>query len=308
MNTKVKVALVQAAPVHNNLQASLQKALNLIDQAAAKGAHLTAFAEGWLSGYPAWIDYCPDIAKWGDEATEAVFVDFWKNSLIVGSPETDTLAAKAKEHKMTIIMGANERTPLGPGPGTLFNTLLTFGPEGNLLNHHRKLMPTFNEKLFHTQGDARGLKVVSGGDFRVSGLICFEHFMPLSRMALHQQAEDVHVAAWPNVLDRHLLASRHYAFEGRCFVLAVGQLMRIGDIPAGLRLPEELADKPKDELLLKGGSCLISPQGELVIEQQFGEEGIYTAEIDLDEVIKGRLTLDAGGHYNRPDVFDFRVK
>lgn len=300
-------AIIQARPIPNSLSQSLEKALSLIAGAAQKGAQLIAFGESWLSGYPAWVDHAPEIAQWGNPAMKAAYVELYKNAVLVGSETTRALADAAKQHQITLIMGINERVEKGPGNGTLYNGILTFGPDGTLLNHHRKLMPTFNEKLVHGLGDGQGLKVVETPHVRVGSLICWEHWMPLSRQALHMQGEQVHVALWPMVKELNVLASRHYAHEGRCFVLAVGQIMQVEDIPEALGRTS-LKGRASGDLLLRGGSCIIKPNGELLLPPQMDAESIFIQELNLDEIIEEQMTMDVSGHYHRPDVFEFRVK
>ena len=301
------VAIIQAQPIPSNLGKSLEKALSLVAEAAAQGAELIAFGESWLSGYPAWIDHCAEIAQWDNPIMKAAYLEVWKNAVSIDGEAVQALATAAKQHKITLVIGANERVEKGPGNGTLYNSILTFGPDGALLNHHRKLMPTFNEKLLHGLGDGRGLKVVETPAGRVGSLICWEHWMPLSRQALHMQGEQVHIALWPMVKDLNLLASRHYALEGRCFVLAVGQTMRVKDVPDAFgKVP--IPNKSPDDYLLRGGSCIIKPNGEMLLEPQQDCEGIFLQALNLDEIIEEQMTLDVSGHYHRPDVFDFRVK
>src|SRR6266436_6353973 len=277
----VKVAIVQAAPVFMNLEASLARAIAYIGEAAKKGAQLVVFGETWLPGYPAWLDYCPGAALWDHEPTKEVFGELRRNSLSIPGRE-------------------------GPGNGTLYNTLLTFGSDGVLLSHHRKLIPTYTERIVWGQGDGGGLKAVNTSVGRIGGLICWEHWMPLARQVLHDSGEHIHIAVWPTVHEMHQIASRHYAFEGRCFVLAAGLLMRARDLPAQLPIASELSDKP-DQLLLRGGSAITGPDGRYVVEPLFDEERIIFAELDLKAIDKERMTLDVTGHYRRPDLFDLRI-
>src|ERR1700756_1881855 len=227
-----RVAIVQSSPAFLNLDASLAKAITLAEEAGKREARLIAFGETWLPGYPAWLDYCSDVALWDHRPSKDVFAKLRQNSLTVPGKETETLAQIAGDLKVTVVIGANERVETGPGNGTLYNTLLTFTPDGKLANHHRKLVPTYTERLVWGQGDGRGLVSTATPWGRVGGLICWEHWMPMARQALHLAGEHVHVAVWPTVNEMHQLASRHYAFEGRCFVLAVGLMMRTQDIPS----------------------------------------------------------------------------
>jgi predicted amidohydrolase len=304
MAEKLIVALVQARPVFNNLPASLEKAVALIAEAAVMGAKLVAFGESWLAGYPAWLDLSPNAALWNYEPTKRVFAEMRQNSLVVPSRETEILANAARENKVTVVIGANERVEKGIGNGTLYNALLTFTETGALANHHRKLVPTYTERLVHGQGDGDGLNAVETEFGRVGGLVCWEHWMPMARQAMHNAGEQIHVAVFPTVHEMHRIASRHYAFEGRCFVLAVGLIMNAEDLPNELLPPANTNANP---LVLHGGSCVIAPDGSFVAEPVFDEETILTAEIDLSLIDREKMTLDVSGHYGRRDVFDFDV-
>jgi predicted amidohydrolase len=307
MRTSIHVAIVQESPVYLNLPLSLEKAEILIREASSKGAELIVFGETWLCGYPAWLDYCPDIALWNHEPTKQVFARMYQNGVTVPGKATALLSELSKTLKVVIGMGCNEVIPQGPGNGTIYNTFLLFDANGDLIIHHRKLMPTFTEKMLYGLGDPRGLKSVETAVGRIGGLICWEHFMPLSRQALHNSGELIHLALWPSVHEIHQVASRHYAFEGRCFVVAAGQVMRAGDVPPELDLPPALASEP-EEWLLNGGSCIIAPDGFYDLKPQYNKEGILYHELnDLEHAYRERLTLDVSGHYHRTDVFRFEV-
>ena len=306
MLEKIIVGIVQASPVFMNLGASLAKAVALIDQAANDGAKLVAFGETWLAGYPAWLDYCPNAALWNHEPTKEVFAHLRQNSVVVPGRETKMLGEVVAKHGIILIIGINERIERDAGNGTLYNSLLTFGADGTILNHHRKLVPTYTERLVWGQGDAAGLKAVETNVGRVGSLICWEHWMPLARQALHVSGEDVHIAVFPTVHETHQIASRHYAFEGRCFVLAAGLLMKARDLPPELAAGTELENTP-EKLLLRGGSCVVAPDGSFVIEPLFDKEKIIVAELDFNLIDKEKMTLDVYGHYSRPDVFDLHV-
>lgn len=299
---KLRVAIVQAKPAFLKKEASLKKVEVFAKKAAKKGAKLIVFGETWLPGYPAWLDFCPNMGFWDHEPTKEVFAKTFENSLEVPGPEIDRLSKLAKQLEVTIVIGINEKVTTG----TLYNSLLTFGPEGSLLNHHRKLMPTYTEKLIHTTGDAAGLKVVELPFAKLGGLICWEHWMPHARQALHDMGEMIHIAVWPTVHEMHQIASRHYAFEGRCFVLAAGQLLQASDIPKELELPKNLQKNP-DAYVLKGGSCIIGPNGHYLAEPIWEKESLVIADLDLREIIKEKMNLDVSGHYARPDVFNFKV-
>jgi len=300
------VGIIQARPIYYDLAGTMEKAARLIEEAARQKLRLVSLGETWLPGYPAWLDYCPDSAHWNHPPVKQVFARLRQNSVVVGGKETALLAKLAKAHNMVIVIGVNERVDRGPGNGTLYNTLLTFDANGALVNHHRKLVPTYTERLIWGPGDGHGLQAVDTAAGRVSALVCWEHWMPMARQTLHESFEQIHVAAWPSVSEMHQIASRQYAFEGRCFVLACGSILKLADLPSELTRPPELAADP-EYLAQNGGSAVIAPDGRYLAGPVFNDETIVCAEIDLDEIDQERMTLDTTGHYARPDVFNLTV-
>lgn len=303
----LKVAAIQAAPVYLELERSLSKALSLINDAASKGARLVVFPETWLTGYPAWLDSCRDVALWDHAPTKKVFARLMENSVVVPGPVTEALGEAARQHQIVLNISVHERVIEGAGRGTLYNTMLTFGTDGSLLNRHRKIMPTYTERLIWGQGDGSNLCAVATDLGRIGGLICWEHWMPLARQVLHQSGEDVHIAAWPQVKEMNLVASRHYAFEGRCFVIACGAVMRASELPAELE-PIESLSRELDSFVLNGGSAIIAPDGSLLAGPVFEEEVILTADLDLSRIAEESLALDVTGHYSRPDIFAVKLR
>lgn len=308
MKTSLRIAIVQEGPVYLNLKLSLEKLEILIREAVAGGAELVVFGETWLCGYPAWLDHCPEVAFWNHEPVKALFARMHRNSIAVPGKVTELLADLARSNRIVIGIGVNEIVETGAGAGTIYNTFLLFDATGELLIHHRKLMPTFTEKMLYGMGDGQGLKTVETAAGRIGGLICWEHFMPLTRQALHNSGELIHLALWPQVHEMHQVASRHYAFEGRCFVVAAGQMMRIKDIPPELEIPAHLRKEP-EEWLLNGGSCVIAPDGFYDMKPQFDREGILYHNLDdPEQALRERMTLDVSGHYSRPDIFRFEMR
>jgi len=298
----VRVAAVQAAPALLDLPASLDRLDDWTRRAAREGAQLVAFGETWLTGYPAWLEESPEAALWGHAGAKAVFQRLVENRVEVPGPATDRLAQLARELQVTLVVGVHERAGR-----TLFNTQLTFDTDGALARRHRKLMPTYHERLIWGQGAGRSLAAVSVNGARVGSLICWEHWMPLARQAMHDSGEEIHVAGWPGVQEMHQIASRSYAFEGRCFVLAVGSILRVQDMPP--ELPPK-ADKPgvPDGFMIRGGSAIIAPNGRYLAGPVYDQETVVVADCDLSEITREALTLDVSGHYSRPDVFHFKVK
>jgi predicted amidohydrolase len=310
-STVVRAAVVQAE-IAPSLAEGLARTAALAREAAARGATLVVFPETWLPGYPVWLDVCRDAALWDHAPVKAVYRRLADEGVAVPSDATETLAAVARDCAVTLVVGVSERVDDGPGQGTLYNTILTFGPDGALLNHHRKLVPTYTERMVWGPGDTDGLRAVRtphGEEAlaaRVGALVCWEHWMPLARQALHEGGEDVHAALWPTVHEMHQVASRQYAFEGRCFVLAAGSLLRARDLPPELEThPAKVTDPA--QWVLRGGSAIIAPDGAYLAGPVYEAPAVLVADLDLARVREERMTLDVTGHYHRPDAFEFRV-
>ena len=300
-------AAVQAAPVWFDLEGTVAKAIALIAEAAAGGAQLVAFPETWVPGYPT---YMYGSAEWDDAEAKVAHRELMENSITVPGPEIDRLCEAAREHSVMVVIGANERDAEYSG-GTVYNSMIYISEHGDLLGVHRKLIPTHAERLLWGQGDGSGLHVFDTSLGRVGGLVCWEHWMPLTRYAMHAKGEQVHIATWPEVPDIHHLASRHYAFEGRCFVICVGSYMTLDDIPDSF-IRREAMKAGGDfgggaDVLLPGGSGIIGPDGQWVSGPVSGKETIVYGEIDLDRVAEEQLAFDSVGHYNRPDIFQLTV-
>jgi predicted amidohydrolase len=309
---RVKVAVVQHAPVFLNLKASLLKASELIKEAADHGAEVIAFPETWLPGYPVWLDYAPNAALWDHPPANALYQTLVKNSVSIPGPNLDKLLQAAGDTGAYVIMGPHER--LG---GTLYNTMIYLDRDGQEFGVHRKLMPTYTERLVWGRGDESTLSVLNTDHGILGGLICCEHWIPLARAAMHAKNETMHVAQWPSVKDLHQLASRHYAFEGGCFVLAAGCVLSRRNVLEGYRSLGLASDEgleileampgEEDDLILNGGSAVIGPDAGYLAGPVFDKSGIIYADLQLEHIIKGQLVLDTNGHYARPDVFRLEV-
>ncbi len=303
----LRVAVVQAGPSYLDLPTSLQRALHFVKTSAQQGAQLVVFPETWLSGYPIWLDISPGMNIWDDPTAKDLFARTHASAIEVPGPETQALAEAAHAHNITIVMGANERVATGPGNGSLYNVLLILDSSGELRVHHRKLMPTHTERLVHAPGDAGGLHAVDINGVRIGGMICWEHWMPLTRQVLHDSGEHLHLALWPHVKEQNHLASRHYALEGRCFVIAAGARMQAKELPEGIPLPDEIASDP-DQWIMRGGSAIYGPDGELVAGPGGVDDELLVWDLpDLSATIRERMALDVTGHYQRRDVFGFTV-
>ena len=228
---KMTVAVAQATPAVLDLAACIAKACEWIAEAGKRGAQVLAFPETWVPVYPLWCD-AGTFGKWAHEPSKKLQARLARNSLMIPSKETEQLCRAARAAKCAVVLGANE---LG-STGSLYNTLLFISAEGEILGRHRKLVPTFGERLVWGYGDASGMRAYDiAGGARLGGLVCWEHWMPLSRQVLHAEGEQVHVAAWPHAGEIHQLASRHYAFEGRAFVLVAASYLPKAALPADFR-------------------------------------------------------------------------
>lgn len=299
------VAAIQAAPVFMDRDASVAKACQLIAEAGANGATLAVFGETWLPGYPIWLDVAPGAGLWNHQLAKDIFTRLVANAVEVPGPATEALGAAAADAGCAVVMGINERER-GRTSGTLYNTIVYLGANGQLLGKHRKLTPTYTERLVWGSGDGSTLSVFDTPMGQVGGLVCWEHWMPLARHAMHVTGEQIHAALWPTVHDMHLVASRHYAFEGRCFVVAVGSVLRRGQVPDDLSIFHRDGIEP-ERLLLAGGSAIIGPDGHCLAGPLGDEEAILYADLDLARIPAEQLTFDAVGHYGRPDVFTLTV-
>jgi predicted amidohydrolase len=301
-----RVAAVQARPVLFDLDAGVAKAVALIEEAARAGAALVAFPETWLTGYPVWIFA---TLGWEDPLSKRAFRLLQENALTVPGPGTHSLCDAARRCRVEVIIGVHERDR-DYSRGTLYNSQVFIGSDGELRGVHRKLMPTHAERIIWGQGDGSTLTVHETELGRVGGLICWEHWMPLARFAMHAQGEQVHVAAWPELPEMHHIASRHYAFEGRCYVVCAGSYLLRSDVPENSGLRDALPDfefGESAEEILPGGSGVIGPDGKWVAGPESGRETIVYGEVDLARVAEEQQALDSAGHYNRPDVFAMTV-
>ncbi len=304
----VKVALVQAPPVFLNLKETLAKVKNLAKKCAENGAKIIVFPETWLVGYPIWLDDAPNAGLWDYPPAKRLYQYLTENSLEIPGADFEILSEIAKETQTYIIIGVHEKSG-----GTLYNTTIYLEPDGGY-KIHRKLTPTYTEKLVWGVGDGSTLNVLETPYGNLGGLICWEHWMPLARAAMHARHETIHTAQYPTVHERHQIASRQYAFEGQCFVLASGCVLNKKDALEGFESLEtgdtevfNLLESMRNDKLQRGGSAIISPDISYVVEPVFDNTETVYGELDLDLIKQGRLLLDTDGHYSRPDVFELRV-
>jgi nitrilase len=298
-----RLAVVQTPPVFLNRALTLAKAVASVREAAQGGARLVVFPEAFIPGYPAWMWR---LRPGGDMAlTEKLHSRLRANSVDLSGEDLAPLREAAKKDKVTVVCGLHERDAEFGG-GTLYNTVAVIGPDGALLNRHRKLMPTNPERMVWGFGDASGLKAVDTPCGRVGALICWESYMPLARYALYAQGEDIYVAPTYDSGDRCVATMQHIAREGGCWVVSSGCAFRAKDIPDDVPGKAELFPKP-DEWVNPGDSVVVAPGGKIVAGPLHEELGILYADIDLERVGMARRSLDVVGHYSRPDVFQLRV-
>jgi predicted amidohydrolase len=285
----VRVAAVQATPVVLDLEASLEKAVRLIGEAAALGAQLVVFPETFLSLYPS---YAWAHLPGGDQ--DVFWERFWGSAVDVPGPAVDRLVVACREHDVLCAIGVNERER--ERPGSVYNTLLLLGPEG-LLNRHRKLMPTHHERLFHGVGAGDDLGVSETGLGRIGGLICWENRMPLARWAVYQGGPQIWLAPTADDSDGWQATIRHIAIEAGAFVVSVPQYIERGAFPDDFPLP-----LPDQDVFGRGGAAVVAPTGEVLAGPLYDEEGIVVADCDLRETLHAKRWFDAAGHYSRADV------
>jgi nitrilase len=307
--TTVTVAIVQQPSAMLDLAASVARAADHITEAAAAGASLVVFPEAWLTCYPAWVF---GLAGWRDSDAQRWYARLLDNSAVLdhrGGLDDDLapVRAAARDAGVTVTLGLNERP--APSSGSLYNSLVVIGPDGCTRNLHRKLTPTHTERIVWAAGDAAGLRTVDTPAGRIGGLICWEHFHPLARHALHAQHEELHIAVWPDMPDSHLIAARSYALEGRCHVISAAQIVSTDEIPPGLVETYRAGVGPDapEGLLFDGGSHIVAPDGSWVVEPVYGQAGIITATLDIGARYREVMDLDVAGHYARADLLQLSV-
>ena len=293
-----RVAVVQAAPVAFDREQTIAKVARLTAQAAEQGAKLVLFPEAFVPGYPRGLDFGAVVGA-RTAAGREQFRRYWDAAVDVPGPAARELGAIARKHKLHLVIGVIERSQ-----GTLYCTVLFYAPTGALLGKHRKLMPTASERLIWGFGDGSTMPVFDTPLGRVGAVICWENYMPLLRTSMYEKGVEIWCAPTADARDTWLPSMRHVAIEGRCFVLSCNQFARRADYPADY--PTAFGDDPAT-VVTRGGSCIIDPFGEVLAGPLFGEEGILCADLDRDQVARGKFDFDVTGHYARPDVFQLTV-
>lgn len=293
-----RVAVVQASPAFFDLKSGIEKVRKYTAEAKKDGAALVLFPEAYLPGYPWGLGFGTVVGSRSDAGRD-VWLNYWENSVAYGDEAFLAISKIAKDYSVYLVIGVIERSKLG---GTLFCTLLYFDPDGHCVGRHRKIKPTAAERVIWGEGAGDDLAVLDTSVGKLGGLICWENYMPLARMALYQQGIQVYLAPTADQRDNWQATVRHIALEGRCFVLSCNQFVTKSMYPAHLR--PEIEDKPAT--MSRGGSVIISPLGKVLAGPLFDQAGILYADLDLREVVRGKMDFDVEGHYARKDLFHFQ--
>ena len=299
----IKVAIIQQAPIFLDKEKTIQKAVALIEEAAGSGSKLIVFPETFIPGYPDWIWRLRPAND--EKLTEEIHALLLSNSVNLETGDLLSICNSAKRHKVTVVCNVNERD-FENSQTTIYNTNVIIGSKGEILNRHRKLMPTNPERMVWGFGDASGLKVVETSCGKIGGLICWENYMPLARYSLYAQGVEIYIApTWDNG-DTWISSMKHIAKEGACWVLGSGSAIRASDIPDNFPGKATLYPDP-DEWVNVGDSVVVAPGGELIAGPMRKEQGILYADIDVKKSSAAHRKLDVAGHYARPDIFKLHV-
>ena len=304
MKENIRIAAAQISPVWLAREATLEKVSSYIAEAAREGADLVAFGEAFVPGYPFWVSLT-EGARFESEAQKAMFARYSQEAIQVEAGHLQGVCATAKKHAITVVLGIIER-PSARGGHSLYCSLVMIGKDGQIRYVHRKLVPTYEERLVWSPGDGHGLQTHTVPPFTIGALNCWENWMPLTRTALYAQGVDLHIALWPGGLHNTHDITRFVAKEGRCYVLSVNGLLRPEDIPENTPLRKEMLDTGL-EYFANGGSCLAGPDGNWIMEPLGFEEKLLVVDISHDQIRKERHNFDPTGHYSRPDVLSLNL-
>ena len=296
---QLKVAVVQAAPVLFDREATVDKACGLIEKAAERKAQLILFPEAFIPAYPRGLAFGTVVGS-RSPVGRSIWQRYWENTVEVPGPATRKLGEAAGKANVYLAIGVIERDTQR-SKGTVYCTLLYFGSDGRLLGKHQKLKPTGGERLIWGEGDGSTLTVIQTEFCRIGGLICWENYMPLARMTMYNKGVEIYLAPTADARDTWQATLRHIACEGRCFVLGCNQYMTKDMYPDDFKGLRELDEQP--EIMCRGGSAIISPLGKTLAGPLYGQEGILFADLDLGEIARSKFDFDVVGHYARPDVF-----
>lgn len=304
MQNLLKVAMAQIAPVWLNKAETLKKIEQSIINASKENCEFIVFGEGLVPGYPFWLSLTGG-AEWNTKINKGLHAHYVKNSITIEDGDLDTICKLAITHKISVYLGIIER-PLDRGGHSIYASLVYINAEGEIKSVHRKLQPTYDERLTWAPGDGHGLQVHKLKDFTVGGLNCWENWMPLPRAALYGLGENLHIAVWPGSDHNTKDITRFIARESRSFVISVSSLMTKDDFPKDTPYYDEIIEKAPD-VLANGGSCIAGPDGEWIVAPVIHKSGLIIETIDFNRVYEERQNFDAVGHYSRPDVTQLHV-
>lgn len=299
----VRVAVIQAASIIMDKDATIDKAITLIQQATEKGAKIVVFPEAFIPAYPRGLSFGTIIGSRSDDGRKDWY-QYWDNSIPVPGDATDQLGIAAREAGVYLIMGVIERDSEYSG-GSLYCSVLFFGPDGVLLGKHRKLKPTAAERIVWGEGDGSTLPVFDTPFGKIGALICWENYMPLARAAMYAQGVQIYIAPTADARETWQSTIRHIAMEGRCFVLSCNQYVTRDMYPKDLACYSDLKSSP--EVMCTGGSAVVGPMGDYVAEPVWGKEEVIIADLDMKQIVYSQFDFDPIGHYARPDVFKLEV-
>ena len=299
INDRIKVGLAQLAPVWLDKKGTLEKVIETIHRASQQGVELLVFGEGFVPGYPLWTGLT-DATLFDSPMQKEFHAHYARNAVVIENGDLEEVCSQLKECKIACYLGVIER-PGDRGGHSLYASLVFIDSAGIVQSVHRKLRPTYDERLTWSPGDGNGLQVHSLKEFTVGGLNCWENWMPLVRSSLYAQGENLHVAVWPGSDHNTRDITRFVARESRSYMVSVSSLMRREDFPETTPHLSRILEKAP-QMLTNGGSCVAGPDGEWILEPQIGREDLYTVELDFNRVLEERQNFDPNGHYSRPDV------
>jgi len=298
--SKTKIGVIQATPVLFDLEKSIEKVRQLVRKYARKGCEYLLFPESFLPGYPRGLSFDTVVGRRGEKGRK-LWLKYYHYCIQVPGHHSRILGEIAKESRVFLFIGVSEKDTVN---GSLYCTLLYFAPNGDLIGKHRKIKPTGTERLIWAEGNAETLTTIETSFGKIGGLICWENYMPLARMALYQKGIDIYLAPTADARDTWISSLKHIACEGRCYVLGCNQFVKRSDYPEELQ--QEITKEP--EIMCRGGSIIVSPMGEIIEGPLYDQEGVLIAELDTDEIIKSKMDFDVIGHYAREDLFHFEVE
>jgi len=304
MRAAVTVACVQAEPVILDRDATIEKLAAMAAEASGNGAKLLVFPEAFIPAYPSSV-WARALAGWAEPGVKEAFALLARESLEIPGEGVDRLGEIAREHEAWIVTGVTERDP--EHPGTLYNTLLYHAPDGSLALKHRKLVPTNHERLVWGQGDGEGLRAIETGIGRIGGLICWENYMPLARFALYESGIEIYIASTADDGDSWQSTLIHIAREARAFVVSPSHFQRASSYPPDFPL-RKLLGETGTEVIGRGGSAILAPDGTYLAGPLYDEEGILYAELEPARLDEEHQRFDPAGHYHRPDVLSLQVR